>query len=357
MNLLTEELENMAQIKDLDRIWSKRKTLVALFPYVVWQDRYGSHRMVDAFLGITRAPNIGMFMAEPITTLFAETGSNSPIRVVSLLSPYANWDTWRLDGSTVALWAAAALAIPYTEEVGQSVIAALLQIATVYHLEQYVPAEIWAWLKRQPSLPPICRGRSVGTRDNVVRRVRELGDVEILESYFLLVWSEWDYVDWHGLRGMFTSIREDFNGIGMGRNREVLVKRLDHVLGELAKGLGHLKQQEPSLDEYHIPTAREDYKRLKDVLLEVDREALEILTRTPFRLYNSFNLLTPADIHRMPLEVRLCAPSSVSVVARPQHLLFVLPTPCFFRAWVSSSCPFELYRCPALQPGGVSCMS
>ena len=89
---------------------------------------------------------------------------------------------------------------------------------------------------------------------------------------------------------MCISIREDFGGIGMWRHREVLTERLDHVLGRLDLGLEHLRQQKPSLGEDHIQRARGQYGGLKEELLEVDKEALAILTRMPF-IY-SFDLLT-----------------------------------------------------------------
>ena len=230
-------------------------------------------------------------MTQLIATLLDEGVPNFPNRVVTLMSPCAHWRP-SSNTNAVTRWAEAALTIPYTEEVGQSVIDTLLQIASVDRLLPYIPADVWAWLKKQPSLPPICHGRLVGTADHVVRKVRGLGDVGILEAYFLLVWSEWDLVRLDGFREMCISIREDLGGIGMGRSREVLTKRLDHVLGELDRGLGHLKQQNPTFDEDHIPAAREGYGALRELLLKVDREALEILTRTLFRLFNLFDLLT-----------------------------------------------------------------
>jgi len=291
--------------------------------------------MADAFLGIARAPKIRELLTKQINTLFEEAHSNSPNRVVTFMSPYVQWG--RFGGNTVTWWAAAAMAVPHTEEVCQSVVDALLQIASVNRLEPYVPVEIWAWLKKQPSLPPICRGRDKGTMGHVVRRVRKLGDVDILESYLLLVWSEWDYIYDNGLAEMCTSIREDLGGIGMERHREVLIKRLDHVLRQLDRGLGYFKEQDPLLDEDHIQKAREQYKELKRVLLEVDREASEILTRTPFRLTNLSNLLTPADVHRIPLDVHVCPPSPMTVMC-PQLSLLVSPTSHSVYTWT----PFHL---------------
>ena len=339
----------MVRIEDSDQIWSKRKALIALFPYFVWQDRGGADRMVDAFLGITRSPKIGGFMTEPITTLLAE--ANSTNRVVTLLSPYANWGTWRrLSESTVTWWAASASTIPYTEKVGQSVVAALLRIASNDHLQPYIPIDIWAWLKKRPSLPPICEGRKLGTSDHVVRRVRELGDVELIESYFLVVWSEWDRIYDGGLREMCISIREDFGGIGMWRSRENLINRLDHVLGKLGVEVEQLWKQNPDLRNNHVQTAKRRYERLKEVLLEVDREVLEVLTRTPFRLFSLFSLLTSADIHRSPFDVHLRSPSPMPVVTHPQHLLLVRPTRYSFLTWVPPVTPSSsIDRCLTLQ--------
>jgi len=301
----------MARVGDLNQTWSKRKAIVAFFPYVVWQDRGGDRRVVDAFLGIAKAPEIARtFMAQPITRLFEEASPDSPNQVVTLLSRYAHWE-FGLDGNTVTWWAAAVMAVPYTEEVGQCVVDTLLQIASN---GLCIPIDIWAWLKRQPSLPPICEGRSVGTRDTVVRRVRELGDIKILESYFLLVWSEWDAIDSDaGLIEMCTSIRRDLGGIGM--DREVLIKRLDHVLGQLDRGRWYLNQHNPGVDESRIRTAREQYRGLRRLLLGVDREALEILTSTSFRLINSFDsLMRPQN------------PTRRSSVPSPSHARSHAPT-------------------------------
>ena len=294
-NLITEELENMVRVGDLDQIKSKGKAIIALLPYSVWREQIGDHGMTDAILGVVRVPNVREFMGRPIATLLGKAGSDFPNRVMTLMSPHADW--WRQDrepnANTVTRWADASLAVPYyTEEVGRSVVDTLLQIASNNSLQPYIPASVWAWLKKRPSLPPICNGRNTGTWVDVVRRVRGLGDVEILESYFLLVWSEWNYIPSDSFTEMCTSVREDLGGIEVGRHREVLIKRLDHVLRQLDKGLGHLKQQNPTLDEDHIPEARERYGKLREALLEVDEEASQILARMSFGSTNSFDLLT-----------------------------------------------------------------
>ena len=348
--MLTEELGNMVWVEGQDHIRPNRKAVVALIPYAVWRERGGDNRMVDACLSALRVTAISMRRfrtpeAPPITTLIREAGPDFPDRAMTLISPHVNWGTANTD--VITRWAAAASAVPYTEEVGQSVVDTLLQIAYFDSHRKHIPVKMWAWLKKPSSLPPICEGRSWGTRGGVVRRVRELGDVEILESYFLLVWSEWDSIRRDGFGEIRTSIRADLGGIGKWRHREVLIERLDHVLGQLDMGLAHLRTQNPELGKYHIQTAWHGYRVLKEVLLDMNREALEILTRTPF--IQSLNFLTPADVHRFPLDVRLRTPSPVSLVAHPQHLPLVLPTPCSIHASVplchSSS---SIDKCPTL---------
>ena len=175
----------------------------------------------------------------------------------------------------VARWAAAASAAPYTEEIGQSVVDTLLHIASVDFLRPHIPVDIWTLLKKQPPLPPECLGRSRGSSRDVVLQIRALGDIEILKSYLLLILSEWDHIDDQllgGLTEMKVSIREDFGGIKMQRHRRDLIKRLDHVLGQLDRGLDHLQQHKPSLDTHHISRAKKQYRELKGVLVEIETD-------------------------------------------------------------------------------------
>jgi len=193
----------VACVGDTRQIEPKFKAVVALFPYAVWRERGGDNRMVDALMGIVRDPNVRMFIARPIATLLTKADSDFPNWVVILVSPYVEWGHYHSsEEDMVNLWAAAALAVPYTEEVGRSVIDTLLQIASNRRLKPYIPVDIWEWLKKRPSLPPICKGRRAGAEGHVVLQVQELRDVELLESYFLLIWSEWDYVYWIGLPEM-----------------------------------------------------------------------------------------------------------------------------------------------------------
>jgi len=146
----------------------------------------------------------------------------------------------------------------------------LLQIASVDHLVPFIPVDVWLWLTKGSALPPTCMGRYVGTRSRVVKAVRALKDVEILKSYFLVVWSEWnDLQDDSAFNKMCTSIREDFSGIEMENHRADLVQRLDHVLGQLDRGLPG--QRSRWFGRYDLWKIKRRYKKLKEVLMEVER--------------------------------------------------------------------------------------
>ena len=284
--------------------------------------------MVDVSLRAAMALNSDGFIwhrARPLIMGLSNTQSPPSLnRLIILASPYVSWHDEPYDGNMVTRWAAAASAVPYTEEVGQSVADVLLQIASVDSLRPRIPVGIWTWLKKLPSLSPECSGRSRGSRGDVVRHIRALGDTEILKSYLLLVWSEWDHIDDQesgGLAKMEVSIWEDFGGIEMWHHRRDLIKRLDHVLGRLDKGLDHLRQHKPGLDIHHISRARPQYSELKAVLLEVDVEAMNALSRKPPRSI-SFGLLIPTDIYRMSLDFRMCSAPTVPVIWLEARLLY-----------------------------------
>jgi len=302
----------MAQVEDLVQIWSKRKAITAFFPHAIWQERGGDRRMIDAFLGVARASESDAFMWTAIKPFIPTLFDRASPWTVVLASPHVPWDGGLPDENAIATWAVAALEIPYTEEVDRNVTDMLLRIASIDSLRQGIPVDIWAWLNIRPSLRPVYLEQSMETAGNVVRLVRELGDAEILTSYFLL-WSEWGYIfDGTSWTEMEISIREDLDGIGLGRNREVLVERLDHVLGQLDRGPEHLEQSNWSIDEFGVQLAKEQYMGLKEAVLEVDMDATEILTRTPSRLINLSDSLTSLLTARIPLDIYLCTPSLVT---------------------------------------------
>ena len=123
--------------------------------------------------------------------------------------------------------------------------------------------------------------RSYGTTSDVVHHIRGLGEIEILKSYFLLVWSEQCSICSFGFAPVETTVREEFRGIAMWRHREDLTERLGYVLGQLDRGLEHFQQHSPQIKEADIAKRRRQYGRLKKALAELDREAMKTLSRTP----------------------------------------------------------------------------
>jgi len=121
-----------------------------------------------------------------------------------------------------------------------------------------------------------------------IRRVRALGDPEVLKSYLLLFLSGLSHIDnWlESLAEVRISIREDFGGIGMAHHREDLIKRLDC-------GIAHVDRFERLNND--IRPAKERYEEFRRLLLELDGEAVKILSRTPPWLNNPFRF---ADTRR-----------------------------------------------------------
>jgi hypothetical protein len=285
-SFITQKLEIMAEAPGTDpAVESKRKAISSLFPYAVRLERDGQRGMIDAIIRLTSMSTSGGFMwyrIEPyVTTWFDESSSPALNRAITLAAPCVDWDREPYTENAVARWAAAASTIPYSEEVGRSVVDALLLIAYRDSLRPHIPVEIWAWLKRRPSLPPVCRGRCLSTTLNVVRHIRGLGDIELLKSYLFAVWSEWDSLFDPCLSEMEIVIREEFDGIVMWRHREDLIERLDHVLGQLDQDLDYFKRHNPKIYEGRIARAKGQYGRLKEVLVEVDDVAMKTLSRTP----------------------------------------------------------------------------
>jgi hypothetical protein len=222
--------------------------------------------MIDAILRIARVSNTYFLRSSRIW-------GQTP--VITLISPYTYSYPW--DQNTISEWAVVVSAVPYSEEVGVSVVDMLLRLARRDTIRKYIPIDVWAWLKKRLSLPPECQGRDRGTGGGIVRHIRRLRDLDILKSYFLLVWSEWNFLEDSGFDEMQASIVEDLGGIGMQHHRTDLIKRLDQVLGELDRGWEYLNQAQWWITEDDVHKREEQYRRLREVLLEVDRGAMRIL--------------------------------------------------------------------------------
>ena len=241
-NLITQKLETMVEVADSDLIFPKRKAINTLFPYAILQEQGGQQGIVDAILRAARVSdssfsNRGKFMwyrVEPyISRLFEKRSPTSLNRVITLISPYVPWQGALNNTIAVSRWAAAALTVPYTEDVGQNVVDALFQIAFIDFLRPHIPIEIWRMLKRRPSLPRIYYGLRWAGHVNTVAYVRRLGDIGLLKSLFLLVWTDECNLLPKNVGEMMKSIREDFCGIEMEDNRKDLIERLDCVLWQL----------------------------------------------------------------------------------------------------------------------------
>ena len=314
--LISRKLETMIEAGDPRQIQSRRTAITAFFPYAVWQEQNGQRGALDTFLRAAKASEMEQFMrhwVEPfVATLLDEESPVSMKRAAILASSYIPWLHLTDDKRLVQRWAAAAWAIPYTDNIGQIVADTLLQVAFRDSLRPHIPSGMWSWLEKRPSLPPDCE-RRWGSVQDVVQTVRALGNAETLTSYLVLVWSEWDYILF-SIDEMSASIREDLGGIWMGHHREDLFRRLDHILSQLDLGLAHLQEHKPGLNEDDIQRMKAEYGQLMEVLLEVDKEATDALIREYLRAAIIPGVLTPADRRRISLDVHVRDPSPMSVV-------------------------------------------
>jgi len=179
-------------------------------------------------------------------------------------------------GAMMQLWMAAASVLPYTNDVGQSVVDALLQMAVDSDLRPYVPVLAWDWLKKRPVFNSRCSGLVWGTSVGVVQMVRKLGDIELTTSYLCIVWSEWSDMTHWKFHVMLRLIKEELSGIGAAGYRSDLIQRLDDVLPQLNPGSNR----------------KHEYEEFRTVLLEVDEEAMKTLSGMSHRVVILFSLLT-----------------------------------------------------------------
>jgi hypothetical protein len=274
----------MVESRDSCKIQSKRKAITAFFPYAVWRERDGEREAIEAFMSAVKASSSMTSLWHPIMPFISTLFNAASPQTILFIAPHVPWDREPQDTNALISWANAASAVsaaPCSEELEQRVVDALLHIASIDALRPDIPRDSWSWLNRRPSLPPLCQGRPPAKTRHVVSRVRGLRDPEILTSYLLLVWSEWDPIlPRRDLSEMRMAISRDFRGEGMRENRRHLIAHLDHVLGELDLGLGYFKQFKLWMDENDIQLAKAQYGELREKLLEVDRREMEPVTTT-----------------------------------------------------------------------------
>ena len=103
--------------------------------------------MLDAFLQIASVSGQSGLMWHWIKLSFIvllENGSSvSQKQAAILATPHLPWWMFMNDKLLVQLWAAAASGMPYTDEVGQSVVNTLLQIPSTGSLRPYIPVGMW----------------------------------------------------------------------------------------------------------------------------------------------------------------------------------------------------------------------
>ena len=255
----------MAKTATAGSIFSKRKAISALLPRAIFLEQGGQQGMIDAIFRAAKASEWGEFLWHRvllyISRLFEDQSPTSLNRVIALISPYVPWGGLLNSTTVVARWAAAALTVPYTEEIGQNVVDALLYITCIDLLRPQIPIDVFRLLKRRPPLLPMQRGEIESWRIAAVIHIRRLGDIEILKSYLLIMWSDRVFPSSEILYEMERAIREDFGGPGveMESHRKDLVERLHSVLGTSSGR---------SLD----PEAEKTYTKLRDTLLGVDEQ-------------------------------------------------------------------------------------
>ena len=300
----------MADTRDWDSLSHRHKAISALFPYAVRQERDKEYAALDALLHAVKTSWTVQFSWRHIQPfldkLFDGTSHVSSKRTLMLVSPYMPWGEQNFGEDRARIWAVAASAVPKEEEFAPSAINTLLQIACHGLLPSRLHGDAWSWLKLRPLLPPVCKGRNLGSCRQVVLAVRDLKDIEILKSYLLLVWSEWDYPYREDYLEMEDSIRRDFSGIEMNSHRADLLQRLDYILAELDRGLKHFQQYNPRFHRDRLQWGKTRYRGLRETLLEVDRAASEVPTRASSRLTTPFNYqLTHAATRRITLSVKI----------------------------------------------------
>ena len=270
----------MIEAGDSNLIFSKRKAISALLPYAATLEQRGQPALVNMILRAAQSTKFETFIwARPLAnTLFGILYPRSLDRVILLATPYAWQDRGPRSEDEVARWALAVSAVPYTEEVGEFVVRALLPVAVDDSLRCCVPANVWVWLKKLPSPLNVPTWQWEITRFGVVHHIRRLGDIEILKSYLVIAWQDRVSLDTSGFAEMKVSIMEDFAGVGMSHHRRDLIKELEEVRAPRYQGDRIEERRKMPMRKGSSRPARLEYEELKELLLQVDMEAEKTLT-------------------------------------------------------------------------------
>ena len=262
--------------QDPAAVLSKYKAITVLFPYAVRRGQEGDLQLLEAFLCAVRYfPSTSQWTRRyirPVLPKLLVEGSPATFKRAAILAlPYLEL-AW-LDSDEICsfteLWISAADALEETEGVCQAVVDVLLQMAFFHSVRTHITPKAWSWLNKRPVLPPRCRGRllcSIGS--NVLPAIRALDDIELLTSYLITMWSEWDCAGEWAFEGMCQALLEEFRGDEVREHRMALLGKLNTVLGELGKGLGYLRMWHPDMQPGELEVIRKRYRELKRILLQ-----------------------------------------------------------------------------------------
>jgi len=75
--------------------------------------------------------------------------------------------------------------------------------------------------------------QSLRNIDSAIATIRRLGGIELLTSYFIVFWSEWNLIGWYACDQVCTIIKDNFSGDEMAVHRDELLRRLNFVRGRL----------------------------------------------------------------------------------------------------------------------------
>lgn len=259
-----------------DGIGYKFKPITALLPYAVRQGQEGDSRLFDAFLCVVKyfpytSSWTRRYIRPVIPKLLAEGSPRTLRRGAILALPHLEL-AW-LDSDDIRefiqLWISAADGLGDAEDVCRAVVDVLLQMAFFHSVRAHIVPEAWTWLNKRPALPPRCRGRllcSIGS--NVLPAIRARSDIQLLTSYLITMWSEWDCAGEWAFEGMCEALWDEYCGDDgeVVECRKDLLARLNLVLAELGKGLGHLRVRHPDMQPDEFEVIRERYRELKRIL-------------------------------------------------------------------------------------------
>lgn len=302
-NLITRELETMLR-PDRAPTTSKCKAICAIIPYAVFLEQHGQQEVANAIMHVIRASRDYHFMSSIrlyVTTLFGKPSSPFRNWLITLVAPYMNWEDEAHGEEVIVGWAAIVSTVPDTEEVIQSVVGTLMGITNIVSLRPHIPLKIWAWMKKWQSLPLEDRGKFSTATPDAVRFVRGLADLEIFQSYFFLVFSGLHSVPADTFNEVEISIREDLGGIGMQGHREDLLNRLGSVIKEVNAEM----ERDGEVD---YGQGLEQLQKLKEVLLDMDRESAKALAckRLTLDLFSKRTDLHGRIQDLIPLSCALC---------------------------------------------------